>query len=287
MLQKSTLQLLRFPFSYFLMPVYWFALSLVNTIYWPKAILIFCILNILVFPSGNGYNSYMDRDETSIGGLEKPMQPTRQLFYVTLVMDVLAFILALFISTFFAIGTLIYITCSRAYSYRGIRLKRLPVTGYLTVILNQGGLIFCMVYLGAGTNGTMPFPWIPAIAATLLIGGFYPITQVYQHEADAKDNVTTLSMLLGKRGTFLFCGLLYTIAFSLLMYYYQQQGHSLYFGILQLFFIPVILFFLRWWYQVWKDGNKANFTNVMRMNWIAATCSNLAFITLLILHLLG
>ncbi len=244
MLQPSTIQLLRFPFSYFLMPVYWFALSFVQDINWPRAILIFVLLHVLLYPSSNGYNSYMDRDESSIGGVANPMQPTRQLFYVTVWMDVAAFLLSILISPAFAAAMLCYIICSRAYSNRYIRLKRFPVIGYLTVILNQGALVFCMVYYGAAVNSAaQPIPWLPAVAAAFLIGGFYPITQVYQHEADAKDKVTTISMRLGKRGTFLFCAAMYAVAFGLLFVHFEQQRQIRRFIILQLFFIPVIIFF--------------------------------------------
>jgi 1,4-dihydroxy-2-naphthoate octaprenyltransferase len=59
-IKKSTLQLLRFPFSYFLMPVYFFALSQVNIIDIPKALLSFIILHLLIYPASNGYNCYMD-----------------------------------------------------------------------------------------------------------------------------------------------------------------------------------------------------------------------------------
>src|SRR6478609_4904064 len=87
MLQRSTIQLLRFHFSFFLLPVFLFALSQSPTINWRNAILVFVILHLLVYPSSNGYNSYMDRDETPIGGLASPLQPTKQLFYVSIVMD--------------------------------------------------------------------------------------------------------------------------------------------------------------------------------------------------------
>ena len=53
----STLRLLRLPFSFFLMPVYWFALSQVVEKDWTRAILIFVILHLLVYPASNGYNS--------------------------------------------------------------------------------------------------------------------------------------------------------------------------------------------------------------------------------------
>src|SRR5579863_8479164 len=104
MLKRSTIQLLRFHFSFFLMPVYWFALSQLVYTNWPRATLIFIILHLLVYPASNGYNSYMDRDQTSIGGLKNPLQPTKQLFYVTVIMDVVALVLSAFISIYFLAG---------------------------------------------------------------------------------------------------------------------------------------------------------------------------------------
>ncbi|MDQ6762146.1 MAG: prenyltransferase, partial [Bacteroidota bacterium] len=146
---RSTLQLLRFHFSFFLMPVYWFALSQVANINWRDAILIFFILHLLVYPASNGYNSYMDRDTSPIGGLEKPLQPTKQLFFVTVILDILSVLLSLLISYIFAAGILLYILASRAYSYRKIRLKKYPVIGYLTVIIFQGAVTFFLVYHGS------------------------------------------------------------------------------------------------------------------------------------------
>src|ERR1700684_1733623 len=73
MIRRSTIQLLRFHFSFFLMPVYWFALSQVVNPDIKRALLIFIILHILIYPSSNGFNSYMDRDEGSIGGLKSPL----------------------------------------------------------------------------------------------------------------------------------------------------------------------------------------------------------------------
>src|SRR5258708_2151426 len=116
LLQRSTIQLLRFPFSYFLMPVFWFALSFVPVINWPRAILVFFLIHVLLYPSSNGYNSYMDRDTESIGGVAKPMQPTRQLFVTTVVMDIAGIGLCFLISPLFVLTFIFYILCSRLYS---------------------------------------------------------------------------------------------------------------------------------------------------------------------------
>ncbi|WP_242692011.1 UbiA family prenyltransferase [Aridibaculum aurantiacum] len=284
MLSRSTIQLLRIPFSYFLMPVYWFALSFAGSINIWKAILVFIILHLLLYPSSNGYNSYMDKDETSIGGLANPLQPTRQLFVVTISMDVLAVLLSCFVSLYFAIGVIFYITCSRLYSYRGVRLKQYPVIGYLTVIANQGALVFWLVWHGVQPEVTASIPWQGLVAASFLIGGFYPITQVYQHEADAKDGVITISMKLGKPGTFIFCGAMYLVAFFILFLYFRQHEMMNMFLVMNLFFLPVIIYFLWWMMQVWKQPENASFKKTMNMNWLASTCTSLAFITIIFLQ---
>jgi 1,4-dihydroxy-2-naphthoate octaprenyltransferase len=229
----------------------------------------------------------MDRDTESVGGLEKPMQPTAQLFYTTVIMDIAGVLLSFLISWRFAVAFIFYILCSRLYSYRGVRLKQFPVLGYFTVILNQGALIFAMVYQAAEYNSNTHVPLPGLIAATFLIGGFYPITQIYQHKSGAEDGVQTISMLLGKKGTFILCAIMYAIAFTFLFLYYKNENKMLHFFILQIFFIPVIVYFIWWMLQVWKNEMFADFKKTMLMNILAGTCTNFAFITLILLQHFG
>lgn len=284
MLHKSTLQLLRFHFSIFLMPVYWFALTQLVNINWFRAILVFIILHVLVYPASNGYNSYMDRDETPIGGLKNPLQPTKQLFYTTIVMDVIAVTISFFISWYFTAGIVLYIMASRAYSYRGIRLKQYPYIGYLTVILFQGAVTYWLVYHGSSEALYISASTSGMIASSLLIGGFYPLTQIYQHKADKEDGVETISYKLGYRGTFLFCASVYTVAMLFLGYTFFSSLLIAQFFVLLLFFSPILVYFFWWAAKVWKQTEEADFTNTMRMNILASTCTNLGFITVLILN---
>lgn len=283
----STLRLLRLPFSFFLMPVYWFALSQVVEKDWARAILLFIILHLLVYPASNGYNSYMDRDTTPIGGLEHPPQPTRRLFWVTLAMDLAALALGVFLGWYVAAGLAVYILASRAYSYRGIRLKKYPFAGWLTVIVCQGALIFFVVFQGShrpqDVAASLEVPLEAMVACSLLLGGFYPLTQIYQHEADRKDGVRTLSMVLGLRGSFIFTGLLYGLAFLVLFHYFvlTYLGFKE-FLILATCMLPVIVYFFIWAVGVWRDPSKASFINTMRMNLLASVCTNVAFIAVLI-----
>jgi 1,4-dihydroxy-2-naphthoate octaprenyltransferase len=284
---SSTLQLLRLHFSFFLMPVYWFALSQVAERDWGRAVLIFFILHLLVYPASNGYNSYMDRDTTPIGGLANPMQPTRALFRVTLAMDLAALALGAIIGPYFVAGLACYILASRAYSYRGIRLKKYPIAGWLTVIICQGALGFFLVYRGshhpsAGVE-SLHAPLEAMIACSLLLGGFYPLTQIYQHEADRSDGVRTLSMALGYRGSFIFTGVMYTIAFLVLFRYFMFTLQIKEFFVLATCMLPVIVYFLIWAAKVWRDPEQANYSNTMRMNLLASACTNAGFIAVLVI----
>jgi 1,4-dihydroxy-2-naphthoate octaprenyltransferase len=218
MLLRSTIQLLRFHFSLFLLPVYLFAISQPAQINWVNAMFVFVILHLLVYPSSNGYNSYMDKDQTPIGGLANPMQPAKQLFYVSVLMDIMAIAFSIFISPLFAMGILLYILASRAYSYRGIRLKKFPFIGFLTVFIFQGSIIFWIVYHAVDIHQPTNIPWLPAVASSFLIGALYPLTQVYQHKEDKADSVITISYLLGKKGSFLLSMMLFLSAAAFLFY---------------------------------------------------------------------
>lgn len=283
MLLRSTTQLLRFHFSLFLLPVYLFAVSQAPEIDWRNVVLSFIILHLLVYPASNGYNSYMDRDETPIGGLVAPLQPTKQLFWVTVTMDVLAVLLSFLIDVFFAFGVLIYILASRAYSYRGIRLKRYPVIGFLTVFIFQGAWIYYFTYRFVSRT-TEHLPLLECFLASLLIGALYPLTQIYQHEEDLRDGVKTISYVLGKRGSFMFSMVLFLFATALMYLLFDVQNNRNYFFLFLLFLLPVVLFFLYWMSRVWKDAAAADFRHSLRMNILSTFCTTAYFITLIFLN---
>ena len=224
----------------------------------------------------------MDRDETSIGGVEKPLTPTKQLFTISVLLDFAAILLSFVISIPFTLGIILYILASRAYSYRKIRLKKYPVTGYITVVVFQGAVTFWLVYHGSHQQLTNDVPVNAMIASSLLIGGFYPLTQIYQHEADRKDGVRSLSLLLGYRGTFIFTALVYLCAFFFLAVHFFTADKGKEFLIVNIFMSPIIVYFFMWAAKVWKDVHAADFKNTMRMNLFACSCTNAAFLFLII-----
>jgi len=283
-LLRSTLQLLRFPFSFLLMPVYWFALSQVVHPDPLRAILIFFILHGLVYPASNGYNSFMDRDTGPVGGLANPPAPQAQLLKICNRMDIASVVLGLTVSFYFAFGLSVYILASRAYSSRTIRLKKHPFAGYLIVMLCQGSLVFLLVYHGSHPRLTMAVPPGGILAAGLLIGGFYPLTQIYQHEADRLDGVKTISAVLGIRGTFIFTAAVYAVAMTVLATFLLLSLEIKEFAVYATLMLPVLVYFIWWAVRCWKDPLMADFSRTMRMSVLAAGCSNLGFIVAFLMH---
>ena len=121
------------------------------------------------------------------------------------------------------------------------------------------------------------------LACSLLLGGFYPLTQLYQHEADRQDGVRTLSLVLGYRGSFIFTGIVYSIAFLLLAHYFFSTLQWTEFYVLATCMLPVVVYFIVWAVKVWKDPAQASYANTMRMNLLASICTNLGFIAVLVI----
>jgi UbiA prenyltransferase family len=287
MLTKNTIKLLRIPFSILLMPIFLLALSQAHAINYYTAAFSFLIIHLLVYPASNGYNSYIDKDTTSIGGIEKPPMPTKQLFYTTLLMDGFSILLSLtLVNYYFAGSVLLYILASRAYSSKQIRLKKYPIIGFLIVVIFQGAFTFVMSTIGI-TNYGFDFTlinWFVLIACSLQIAGAYPLTQIYQHQADLKDGVKTISYQLGYKGTFIFTALLFAACNVFYYLYFKGMDKFNFFVVLQVCFIPIVVYFGWWLLQVFKNTNEANFKNTMRMNLIAACCMNCCFLILIFLN---
>lgn len=281
---KRILILCRFQFSFFLMPVFLFAYSQADNPNITAALTLFFILHLLIYPSSNAYNSYMDKDTESVGGIKYPPVPPASLFGFTIFLDSLALLLAFFLLDYkIALMLIIYILASRAYSYRGIRLKKYPVIGFLTVGVFQGAWIYLTTTFAIHNDYSIYMDnFLGACLSFLLIASGYPLTQIYQHNQDKKDNVTTLSMMLGIRGTFLFSGLAFLIlGGGMISYLVFIKNNFIHAGLFLVFLSPVSLYFMRWMKACFKDERNANYEYTMNMNTIGAVSMNIFFLFIL------
>lgn len=283
-LSRDLLLHLRLPFSLFLMPVYWFALSQSQRPDAGKAVAVFVILHLLIYPASNAYNSYFDRDEGPIGGLENPPPVDERLHTLAWALDGLAVLLSFMLVGWpFAVAMFAYGAVSKAYSHDRIRLKKYPVLSWAVIGVFQGGFTYLAVLQAVDA---LPLPDLlrrehlfPALLATANLLGFYPMTQIYQHAEDARRGDLTMSRLLGIRGTFLFTGAVFglvTVGFFFFLNHKSAFGlpqFALYLACLG----PVVGYFLMWQLRAFRDARNADFRSTMKLNALGSLCLNLFF----------
>ena len=285
MFSSSSWLHLRIPFSYFLMPVFLFSLAISPNITGKSILLTFIIVHFFLYPASNGYNSYFDKDEQSIGGLKNPPPVKKGLYYLSLLFDVIAIVLGfLLINPTFALMLLIYGLVSKAYSHPAIRLKKLPVTGWLVAGLFQGLFTFMMCYIGINNYSVENIfkfnVLIPGLLSTMMLWANYPMTQIYQHEEDEKHGDMTISRKLGIRGTFYFVSAMFSVVTLGFILYFHTFVELKYAWTFLAALFPVIAYFFIWFFQVYQDQTKADFSHTMWLNFISATALNAYFIYL-------
>ena len=285
LLDRSTLLHLRLPFSFFLLPVFCFALSASASLNVPNILVVFIVLHFFIYPGSNAYNSYMDEDKSSIGGLKDPPPVTKKLFYTSMIFDALGLMLCFAVNFKLFLLMLLYVLISKAYSWKKIRLKKYAITGWLTVALFQGAYTFLMVGMCAendfGTEWLREKNTHAMLLASLLIGASYPLTQVYQHDEDSARGDLTISYKLGIRGTFAFTAFLFAAACAEAFFYFEA-GNELYIFMLCLF--PAILYFLFWFAKTWRNKEFADYDHAMRMISVSSAAMILCFVILLALR---
>ncbi|QHT65596.1 UbiA family prenyltransferase [Rhodocytophaga rosea] len=282
MIQRSTLLHLRIPFFFYLMPVFLFAWSISPQPELWRVLLAFFIVHFLLYPASNGYNSYYDKDEESIGGLEDPPPVSKELLYVSLLLDGIAMLLGIFLGGWFVLGLFIYGLVSKAYSDERIRLKKYAILSWFLAGTFQGAFTFLMVYQGINQTPVEELfqarILIPAGLTTFLLMGSYPMTQVYQHAEDARRGDMTLSRLLGIRGTFIFTAIVFMSSVAGYFYYFYTYYAPFHFLLFVVCLSPGLVFFLLWFYRVLKNNSAANFRSTMRLNQLTATGMNAFFV---------
>jgi len=194
---------LRIPFSLLLLPPFVMALVGLEHLRLQTLLGMFFILHFLTYAASNGYNSYFDQDQGSIGGLKHPPPVGLEVLLLALVFDLTGLVLATQISWLFVASVALYSLVSLAYSHPRIRLKKYPWIGFFVVVFFQGCFVVVMVrseFQGMLNTWRLQ-DWSLAFLSTLGLFGAYPLSQIYQHQEDEARGDLTLSRLLGVEQT--------------------------------------------------------------------------------------
>ncbi|MEW6746126.1 MAG: UbiA family prenyltransferase [Planctomycetota bacterium] len=152
-----------------------------------------------VFLNGGtlGLNSAIDRDSGAIGYLQRPppVQPGQAVLCVAWMLagGVGSALLSLPVGATYGVCILL----SVAYSVPPVRLKARPGFDLGVNMLGYGALTFLAGVLAAGEG--RPGFWVLALGFAFLFAALYPLTQLYQIDADRAAGVRTLAIMLGRR----------------------------------------------------------------------------------------
>lgn len=196
---------LRLPFQLLLAPVFlWGWVLAEGGLNWtlPGA---FVVFHALLYGGATAFNSYYDRDEGPIGGLERPPPVVAELLPFSLAVKAVGAILATLVNPSFLLTYAAWVVFSFGYSHPLVRLKARPIAALLSVGLFQGAVAFLGGWAAArGELATAfgPTGLLGALAATLMIVGFYPLTHLYQIEEDRARGDRTLAVAWGPSACF-------------------------------------------------------------------------------------
>ncbi|HTP33424.1 MAG TPA: UbiA family prenyltransferase [Candidatus Acidoferrales bacterium] len=206
------------------------------------------------------FNSYYDKDEEPVGGMVHPPKVTEGLFWGSLITQMIALAIAVFISrTFFLLALFMYVVFF-LYSHRMFRFKS---NGYAAVFLN--GLLGATTILAASSlGGDLSRPEILCGAATAFFfkNSVYIMMQVHQIEEDTLRGDRSIAVMYGRRKTLLASLVMILISgvFATSALYILSQGYLL--PILMCgYFLSIAALYVLW---MSRDGNKQKDT--VRMN---------------------
>jgi 4-hydroxybenzoate polyprenyltransferase len=184
-------QLLILPAGYILGGVFQRDLDL------PRFLLQFANVHLLLNGGVTAYNSYWDKDEGPIGGLEHPPPMQRWMLFAALALQLLGLALALPLGATYAAIYATTMLLSIAYSHPTPRWKGRPLLSLVAVGIGTGTNTFLLGYLAAGEKPLEPHIVLGALGVASMLLAFYPISQLYQLEADQKHGDRTFAATFG------------------------------------------------------------------------------------------
>lgn len=170
----------------------------------PRFVIAFVSFHLFGYTGATLFNSFYDRDEGPVGGIERPPPVSPSMLPISLLLLSTGFVLACLVSPAFLVIYACLAVLAIAYSHPSVRLKRRPFLSTFVVGIGQGLLVYSAGWVTTGTGWTeidvqkaFAGMWPPA----LLIMGGYLFSQIYQAREDRARGDQTLTVRLGPRRT--------------------------------------------------------------------------------------
>jgi 1,4-dihydroxy-2-naphthoate octaprenyltransferase len=194
---------LRVPFQLTLAPIFLWGYFVSGARPEWRIVPAFIAFHFFLYTGITAFNSYYDRDEGPIGGLERPPTIHESLLPLSIWIQVLGLGIALLVGPAFTAIYVVFVILGVLYSYPGTRWKANVWLSTLVVCGGQGALGFLAGW--AVARGDIGSAWsergfLGSASAALTTFAMYPLTQVYQVDEDARRGDRTLCVVFGAEG---------------------------------------------------------------------------------------
>jgi 4-hydroxybenzoate polyprenyltransferase len=157
-------------------------------------------VHLVLFGGATAYNSFWDKDEGPIGGLQNPPKMQEWMWSGSLILQGMGLLIATTQGVLYTGIYMLSMFCFWLYSTPLARWKSYPLKSLVAIGVSTGFNSVLMGYLAAG-NELIDMPvWVAAAGVTLMLLSLYPISQVYQIEEDHSRGDTTFAVRYGKKG---------------------------------------------------------------------------------------
>lgn len=265
---------LRLPFQLLLAPFFLWGWLLSGEGFSPTIVVAFVAFHVFLYGGATAFNSYYDRDEGPIGGLERPPPVVPALLPFSLAMKAFGGLLALVVNLPFFLLYSSWVLFSLAYSHPRIRLKGHPLASLLSIGLFQGAVAFLAGWAAARgevDSALGPTGMTGAAAATVMLFGLYPLTQLHQVEEDRARGDHTVAVAWGPGVSFalaLGCQALGGLLMLVLIYAQFGVGDA---ALVTAGLLVQLLLVTRWARRFEPVAVFSNYRTVMRLNILGAT----------------
>ncbi len=240
----------------------------INSQFW----VVFLIFHVLFYGGATALNSYYDQDEGPIGGLWNPPKVTSDLLVFSVAAQVVGLVLVFFISRSLFGLSLVMGAVGNAYSHPAIRLKSRPWTSLLAVSIFQGMGGTAAGWLSGADDWTtllsLKAMWT-MLSASVIITGYYPLTQIYQREEDRRQGDITFAVRWGERCFPLAIACMASAAVLMGALIWRYIGHLE--GVVMAGGIAVLAGLIAVWWRRYDDRHvRANYVRMMRLGYVMA-----------------
>lgn len=166
----------------------------------------FLNVHLLLFGGATAYNSYWDKDEGPVGGLQNPPPMQRWMWPASLLWQFFGLVIALWVGFLYSTIYALSIFFFWLYSTPHFRWKGKPLRSLVAIGISTGCNSVLMGFLAAGNAWLAPVILTAASGVTLMVLSLYPVSQIYQFDEDQKRGDQTFSMKFGFPGVIRFFG---------------------------------------------------------------------------------